>query len=581
METKQQKRSARPTEREKQALFAQNLPGSVPVPGAMTRAEETASLYALFNEFYEAYAPERERLEKCERMYRGEHWYGVPQGDKNEPRPVTPVLQSTIENVRADLVDYMPEAIVSSDRPEYDRLAALFTHIVHENHLRCAYEEEYLDLTHDLLVGGYGVQQIGFDPDANGGIGGAFVSHVDSRSVMFDPLCADLQQGRAVFKFARHTRDWFSQHYPDRAAELREDGFIADIPAEELLSPRYDRSILLIEVWRRVYDAKRDKYSVHMLKLAGGVLLEDSRDVRPEGYFAHGEYPFVITKLFERKGSCLGYGFVDMFETAQRNSDKLDQIVMKNALLASHNKLLVTSASGFDPADLRDWSKEVHQGENLNGVSWFSTAPLPAYMLSYIGEMRNSIKEESGANEFARGMTHAGVTSGTAIAALQEASSKRSRMAARSIHAGFRKAVCQEIEVEREYTLVRRLKKTLEQLPGAENGSPFANGEVKLAAVENALRQLEGLPAEFHVTVKVVKENAFSVMNNNETVFRLVQSGMITPDVGLQLLIFDGKDQAVQLMKGVKLEAALGAAAPISAQNGAQAAGRKIVNAGV
>ena len=516
------------------------------------KAAETAELYELFNEFSEAYQQEWARLDRCERMYRGEHWSDVPPGDENEPRPVTPVLQSTIENVRADLVDYMPEAIVSSDEPEYDALSELFTHIIHENHLRCCYDEEYMKMTHDLLVGGYGVQQTGFDPDANGGIGGAFLCHVDNHSVMFDPLCSDLQDGRAVFKFTHHTRDWFEQHYPDKADELREDGLLAELPREELLAPRYDRSILLIECWRRVYDPEKEKYAVHMMKLAGGVMLEDSRDIRPDGYFAHGEYPFVITKLFERKGSCLGYGFVDLFETSQRNSDKLDQIVMKNALLASHNKLLITGASGFDPADLRDWSKEVHQGDNLNGISWFSTAPLPAYMLSYIAEMRNSIKEESGANEFARGMTHAGVTSGTAIAALQEASSKRSRMAARNIHASFRRAVCQEIEVEREFTLRSRARRSLKDIAADMGGDGSAL--VRLDAIEKALTGLGSLPAEFRVTVKVVKENAFSVMNNNETVFRLVSAGMITPDVGLQLLIFDGKDQAVQLMKTKQLE---------------------------
>ena len=51
-----------------------------------------------------------------------------------------------------------------------------------------------------------------------------------------------------------------------------------------------------------------------------------------------------------------------MFENQQLYSDKLDQIVLKNALMASHNKLLVTGASGFDIDDLRDWSKEVHRG---------------------------------------------------------------------------------------------------------------------------------------------------------------------------------------------------------------------------
>lgn len=132
-----------------------------------------------------------------------------------------------------------------------------------------------------------------------------------------------------------------------------------------------------------------------------------------------------MTALYPRRGSCLGFGLVDMFENQQLYSDKLDQIVLKNALMASHNKLLVTGASGFDIDDLRDWSKEVHRGENLNGVTWFSTAPLPGYILDYIRSMRNGIKEESGANDFSRGMATGGVTAASAIAALQEMSSKR------------------------------------------------------------------------------------------------------------------------------------------------------------
>lgn len=505
---------------------------------------EAEELYELFREYYDAYGQERARLDRCELMYRGEHWHDVPETEVGEPRPVTPILQSTVENVRADLSDYLPEAIISADRSEYDRLAEMMTNIIKENHLRCNYDDEYALMTHDLLVGGYSIQEIGFDPEACGGLGGAFVRHVDNRSIMFDPLCTDMQQGRAVFKFTHHTRDWFRQHYPDKAEELNEDGYLLDIAEDDLLTPRYNRSILLIECWRREYDAKADKYHVHMMKLAGGIMLEDSRKVKPEGYFAHGEYPFVVTALFERKGSCLGFGFVDLFTTTQKYSDKLEQIVMKNALLASHNKLLITGASGFDANDLRDWSKEVHEGDNLNGVTWFGTAPLPSYILGYIEEMRNSIKEESGSNEFARGMTHSGVTSGTAIAALQEASSKRSRMTAKLIHAGFRKAVSQEIEVEKEFTLRERCYRELQAI-GKDAGINIE----KIAAVNTALNEFSNVPVDLRITVKVVKQNAFSVLNNNETVFKLVESGMITPEVGLQLLIFDGKEQAIELMK--------------------------------
>ncbi len=521
-----------------------------------TNAERTEleieRLYELFREFYDAYAQERARLDQCERMYHGEHWANVPEGEQGEPRPITPIIHSTIENVRADLLDYLPEAVITADVKGYEALAELMTRIVKENHLRCGYDEEYMLMIHDLIVGGYSVQEIGFDPEASNGLGGAFIRHVDNRSIMFDPLAADMQDGRAVFKFTHHTREWFEQHYPEQAEAINEDGYLMDILEDDLLTPRYNRSILLIECWLREYDAGSDCYSIHMLRLAGGQLLEDSRRVKPNGYYAHGEYPFILTALFRRKGSCLGYGFVDMYSTMQQYSDKLDQIVMKNALLASHNKLLVTGASGFDADDLRDWSKDVHIGDNLNGVTWFATAPLPAYMLTYIDEMRNSIKEESGANEFARGMTHSGVTSGTAIAALQEASSKRSRMTARLIHAGFRRAVEQEIEIEKEFTLRTRCMQELDSL-GENMGVKLS----KLRAVSLALDRLAEKPTELSVTVKVTKENAFNILNNNETVFRLVERGMITPEVGLELLVFDGKEQAVELMKQTKANASI------------------------
>ena len=77
------------------------------------------AVYDLFEEYRNAYGREWERLEKCERMYRGDHWHDVPEADPGEPRPVTPIIQSTIENIRADLMDQYPQAIITADSPEY------------------------------------------------------------------------------------------------------------------------------------------------------------------------------------------------------------------------------------------------------------------------------------------------------------------------------------------------------------------------------------------------------------------------------------------------------------------------------
>ena len=52
------------------------------------------AIYDLFEEYRNAYGREWERLEKCERMYRGDHWHDVPEADHGEPRPVTPIIHT-------------------------------------------------------------------------------------------------------------------------------------------------------------------------------------------------------------------------------------------------------------------------------------------------------------------------------------------------------------------------------------------------------------------------------------------------------------------------------------------------------
>ena len=499
--------------------------------------------YGLFREFRSAYVPEWRRLERCERMYRGDHWYDVPVLDKNEPRPVTPVIQSTVENVKSELMDRIPEAVIAPESPNDGEVARVIEAIIRQNHDAYCYAKEYRMLIHDLLVGGYAVQEVGYDSTLNGGLGGAFIRHVDARSVLFDPLSSQLQDGRAVFKIALRTREYLEAHFPDKAPFLTSDAFGSpDAVEDEVLRGDRRDTMLLIEYWWREYDAEQDRYSVHMAQLAGNTVLVDSRDVKPEGYFEHGQYPFVLTPLFVRKGSCLGLGYVDMFATKQRYADKLDQIVLKNALMASHNKLLVTEASGFDVDDLRDWSKEVHKGESLNGVTWFTTPPLPGYIIDYIEKTREGIKQESGANEFSRGYTGSGVTSAAAIASLQEMSNKRARMVSRVLHEAFRDAVRMEIEVEREFNFFTRTV------------TVTRNGETREMTFESAMlvKFAPGnvpLPIEFLISVKAQQETRYTAMTQNELVLKMMGAGMMRPEQAVELMVFDGKEQLLKQLR--------------------------------
>jgi len=506
--------------------------------------------YGLFEEFRAAYGGEWERLERMERVYRGEHWQDVPVDDPNEPRPMTPVIQSTVENISADLMDMMPQAVITPETAADEETARVVEALIRQNHDAASYEREYWRMVHDLLVGGYAVQEVGYDPAENGGLGGAFIRHVDNRGILFDPLCTDIQDGRAVFKFCARPRQWLQQHYPEKAQLMKDDAYsVSDVAQDGLIRPNRKDTLLVLEYWWREYDELLRRHRVHMAILCGGQVLSDSRDAKPQGYFAHGMYPFFVTPLFIRKGSPLGLGVVDMFENRQRFSDKLDQIMLKNALMASHNKLMVTEASGFDVEDLRDWSKEVHQGESLGGITWFSTPPLPAYIMQYIGAMRESIKEESGANDFSRGGTNGGVTAAAAIAALQEMSSKRARMASRQMHSSLRDAVRMEIEVEREFNIFDREVQIV------------VNGEKRNVRFSSELLSKKGvggevLPIEFAVSVKVQKENRWSMLGQNETVLEMLKLGVIAPDQAVELMYFDGKEQLLNRIAQGKKEQA-------------------------
>lgn len=494
-------------------------------------------IYSLFEEYRSAYADEWERLEACERTYRGEHWYGIEAKD-NEPQPVTPIIQSTIENVHADLMDAIPEAVITPEDtgdPQNERTAKVIEAVIKQNADSTSYAREYWAMTHDLLTSGYMVQEIGYDPTLNKGIGGAFKRHVDPRSIMFDPQVTDAKDSRAIIKFAAKPKKWMEQHYPEYAGEFKADTD-AGYAAKDGTLVRDDlKNILLLEYWWREFDPKANRYRVHMCKVGGHKLLEDSRKQKPEGYYEHGEYPFKVTPLFIRKGSCLGYGFVDMFDSQQKYSDKLDQIVMKNALMASRNKLLVTESSGFDIEDLRDWSKEVHQGEVLDGIKWFSTPALPQYIIQYIQQIRQSIKDESGANDFSRGSTSSGVTAASAIAALQEMSGKRSRMATRQAHEAFKDATRMEIEVEREYNVLPR--EVVITINGQKQRETFDT-----AMLNRKTANGNEIPIEFAISIKVQRESRWNVMAHNELMIEMVKLGVLQPAQALELMQFEGKE---------------------------------------
>ena len=507
------------------------------------------ALYALFCSFKNSYAEEHDRMRHNEKLYHAKHWEEMTHpGDPSAPKPVTPIIFSTIENIKADLMGKIPTGTIKPENTEDQDLARALTKICQQDLEASDWDNECMELFNDMLVYGWDVMEVGFDSYAMNGVGGAYIRRVAPFGFMCDPCCENPQDGRACFKFGMRTKEWFRQHYPDDFDKL--DYVVA--PSDEWRAdstvPPYDiinEQLEIIEAWVKVFDKDTRKTAVHMVKLAGSHVLEVSREVKQAGYYMHGQYPFVLNQLYPVDGTPFGLGIPDMHEASQLYSDKLDQIVLKNAFLASHNKLMVTDASGFDPDDLKDWTKDVHVGESLNGVQWQSTPPLPSYILTYLLEMRASIKTESGANDQARGQTSGGVTAASAINALQAMATKRSTMHSQGFHAKFKQSYRMLLDVEREFAQSER------KVVFMSHGRPkmMVVRPKDFAAIGD-----DGKPIEYHIIIETSDQTQYSKIANNELALQLgtMFRDTIDPIAILYMMDFQDKDLVIETIQDAR-----------------------------
>jgi hypothetical protein len=505
----------------------------------LTGEEFVTAATTLFDEFRSAYTSEWTRLNENEALYQARHWENMNSTDnENDNKPVTPVIMSTVENLKADMADNYPQAIIRPEAPEDQAVAEVIGALVRQNHDSANYREEYMKSCHDMLVGGWCCEEVGYDPELNHGLGGAFIRNVDNHTVLVDPQVLDIQLGRAIFKMSPVTVEWLNQRYPSLAGQFQADSF--SLEKDHELQYDNNKSILMIEVWFKQFmaegkDGKDGHWVVHMAHIAGGQLLDDSRDEKPDGYFKLGEYPFVISTLYRRKNSPLGYGIPDYFGQAQEDSDRLDSVIMKNAAMSARNKILVNESSGFDTEDLADWSKNVHEGDNVNGITWFANPPLPSYILSQGDVIRGRVKEESGSNDFSRGNTTSGVTAASSIMALQEMANKRIRMICMTKMESYKQLVRYEIEMEREFnTLPRQLTLTID--------GQQVQAEFQSSIMERQTALGNSVPIEFMISIKIEKENRWATTAQNELVLQMVQLGIIQPTQAVELMEFEGKE---------------------------------------
>jgi len=464
-------------------------------------------------------------------------------------------LKSTFNNCVADQMDNMPEALMLPETKELEEVAEDLTDVVRFVMARNNYESLHRRRVEDCFSTGTAVTQVAWDPDMDGGKGNVAVIRWPIEAFLWDPAADNIQDARAIFKVSWHPLSWYEQHYPDKFKDIGSDwaeySGLGVPEAQEMDQPGDEDRAMLLEYWYRLYDAKKRRYTINVAYLAGGVLLEDTKDV-----YKHGMYPFVLDVYTPIEGLPVGDGLIQECAPMMRYINRYAAYIDTNLRMSSKGRLLVDRAAGIDRDALLDWETDVVEGDRIDpsALQWMQTQPFTGAATQQMLQLQTDIKQDSGQNQFTRGETAGGVTAASAISALQEAGGKITRLRTHVLNQGYRAIVEQTMWLINQFYDSKRVL----YITGRDD-MPGERHEVD-ASPERLFGKRKGgslPPPPYTVQVQIQRRNPLRQQAQNELFMQAysmaAQAGAPFPlSVLFRLLHVDGKERILPEIQQVE-----------------------------
>lgn len=471
----------------------------------LSQKERKEWMMALYHEFYDKSHMVREKYSRNHALYIDQAL--GREGGKESPRTGSPVLYATYKQELADAVEMMPEAIFLARRREDEGRAAHLTTLHRAVLERMDFAQAYIALceyrarlgvafSETMVVGGQPV-----------------VCAFDPRAILVDPLCEDMQEGRAIFKISCHPPSYYRTYYPEAQREMR---------LEEEVSGTDGRTITMVTGYYR--QRGKNGTSVHQMKIAAGAVLYDSKQDRPEGLCTGDQFPFVGWYYDRIPGTPWGFGAFDYLAPVQRYMDKLDTLILRNMARAARPRLLVNRSSGIDMEALADEEREIVQADRIDetALRWQQSAPLAPYALEMFQMKGDMLRRDSGMSAAYRGELPSTTTSGVAISLLQAAGSKRTNLAQAAINQSFTRMVRQVV-----------LALYASDAPGA---SYRAQGGYVTAQPEELKKW------EYDLQIRLRRMPRYESVYQNQLLLQAMQMGAMSPRAAFALMDLENKE---------------------------------------
>ena len=528
-------------------------PGGLPVgPDEIRAARKTLDKYRAGKSSLDR------RIIDNEEWYRLRHWARIGHSEnKGDPEPTSAWLLNSIANKHADAMDHYPEPVVlpreQSDAETAQALSQILPVIMEQSE----YQGVYSDKWWRKLKTGTSVEGVFWDAKKHGGLGDVDIRAIDLLKIYWEPGVTDIQKSRNVFVVELTDNDLLTQAYPQLEGKLGGQ-------ATEVKQYVYDDSVdtagkSVVVDW---YYKTRQGAAVRLnyVKFVGEEVLyaseNDPRYAR-RGYYDHGKYPFVFDTLFPCETGPAGFGYLDICKDAQMYIDKLNQVILKNAVMATRPRYFVKGDGAINELEFADWSRDfVHfsgAGAPQDAIMPIDVRPLDGNVLNVLSAKIDELKETSGNRDFSQGATSSGVTAASAIAALQEAGSKLSRDMINASYRAFAQISTLCVELIRQFYDTPRCFRILGG-PGQETRFvDFDNRGMRPQpqGVEFGLDLGARLPV-FDVKIKAQKSSPFVQASQNEMAKEFYGMGFFNPQMAdqalscLEMMEFEGKQEIIQ-----------------------------------
>jgi len=550
-------------------MAAQKLMGKAQPEGVAPTTEQTSALGKIDKKAIEKAAETlkkykdgkkalEERIVEEEQWWKLRHWDVISKGESNNrPQPASAWLFNSLANKHADFMDNYPEANVLPREKGDEASSKVLSSILPVIYERNNYEETYSDATWYKLKHGVSAKGVFWNTELEEGLGDIDTQFIDILNIFWEAGITDIQSSRDLFIVSLKDNDLLQQEYPQLKG--KNGGKVIDVK-QYVYDDAVDVSNKSVVVdW---YYKKRNsagKTVLHFCKFVGNEILfasENEPEYAENGFYNHGKYPVVFDVLFPEEGTPVGFGYIAIMKSPQMYIDKLQQVMLENALMCSKPRFWAKKNMGINEKDLLDCSKPIvyvegdMEEERLRQIDIQQVGGAAQNIL----QMKiDELKETSGNRDFSQGSTASGVTSGAAISALQEAGNKLSRAMISASYRAYTQECYLAIELMRQFydeTRSFRITGTTGQYEFVDFNNTMMQGEAIPPAyagqeLEEGYIELFRKPV-YDIVIKPQKRSPYSKLSQNELGKELYQIGVFNPQLAeqamtlLEMMDFDG-----------------------------------------